>query len=411
MSEQYPDADSYFAAMRTSGYFSYSKPFIFTRTYDEIGEPTGVAEYGRYAYQVLDPDDHVSISRGQGNETIIRETGTRQQIKAIFLQESRSVQRLMLQRFNKSGKALRDSFSLSNEEVEILRNFLHLVETVELEPGDGSRVDQATMTSLLQQPEVAEEVYSQKKDEIYSLIEDDITARDVLALKRKRKSLIEFKKMLEEPDYFDSLREKADGVRRGPEAVWQEFFDTNRWMFGLGLASQLLLSWEEGKLEQTIVGRSIAVPGKRVDALLHSAGALSAVCLVEIKRHDTELLEPEQYRAGAWQVSKELSGGIAQCHANVASLLREHEKLIQRDQRGFTTGKTAIVCRPRSYLVIGSLREFREGDQVNEPMFRSFEDMRRSLSDPEVITYDELYIRASHILQGMEVQSRDPAGA
>src|SRR5690349_12606825 len=101
---------------------------------------------------------------------------------------------------------------------------------------------------------------------------------------------------------------------------------------------------------------------------MHSAGALSSVSLVEIKRHDTPLLEPHYYRSGAWQASRELTGGIAQSHANVASMIREHQNLVQRDARGFTTGKSAFVCRPRSYLVIGSLQEFIESDQVNEPM-------------------------------------------
>jgi len=310
-----------------------------------------------------------------------------------------------LQRFNASGRALQDSFSLSGHEVDLLRDFLRLIETAPLEDQEGSRLDAATMRKLLSNPEVAQEVYENNRDEIFALIEDDLSARDVLALKRKRLSLNEFECMLDNPDYFTELRAKENGSLRKPEDVWQSFFDSNRWMFGLGLAPQVLLSWEEGALEQTIVGRSITFPGKRVDALLHSAGALSSVCLVEIKRHDTQLMEPDCYRAGAWQAAKELAGGIAQSHANVSGMIREHEVLTHRDRSGFTTGKTAYVCRPRSYLVIGSLTEFTRGQEVNEGRFRSFENLRRSISDPEILTFDELYQRAACVLAGLEEES------
>jgi len=404
MNEPYVDNDSYYAAMRAPDRFSYSKPFPLVREF-EGGPPLEVGQTGRYAYQVVDPADHVTISRGDGGEIVLRKTATRQQIKAIFLQGDRTIRRLILQRFNASGRALQDSFSLSGHEVDLLRDFLRLIETAPLEDQEGSRLDAATMRKLLSNPEVAQEVYENSRDEIFALIEDDLSARDVLALKRKRLSLNEFECMLDNPDYFTELRAKENGSLRKPEDVWQSFFDSNRWMFGLGLAPQVLLSWEEGALEQTIVGRSITFPGKRVDALLHSAGALSSVCLVEIKRHDTQLMEPDCYRAGAWQAAKELAGGIAQSHANVSGMIREHEGLTHRDRSGFTTGKTAYVCRPRSYLVIGSLTEFTRGQEVNEGRFRSFENLRRSISDPEILTFDELYQRAACVLAGLEEES------
>lgn len=404
MNEPYADDDSYYAAMRAPDRFSYSKPFRLAREYED-SPAREVGQVGRYGYQVVDPADHVIVSRGNGNEIILRETATRQQIKAMFLQDDRTIRRLILQRFNASGKALRDSFSLSGDEVDLLRDFLRLIETAPLADQDGSRLDAGTMRKLLSNPEVAQEIYENRRNEIFALIENDISARDVLALKRRRLSLEHFECMLQDPMHFSELRMNEDGTSQKPEDVWQSFFDSNRWMFGLGLASQVLLSWEEGKLEQTIVGRSIAVPGKRVDALLHSAGALSSICLVEIKRHDTELMEPHSYRAGAWRASKELTGGIAQSHANVASMLREHEVLTHRDKSGFTTGKTAYVCRPRSYLIIGSLTEFTREQEVNEGMYRSFENLRRSISDPEILTFDELYERAACVLAGLEDES------
>jgi hypothetical protein len=266
MNEPYADDDSYYAAMRAPDRFSYSKPFRLVREYED-GPAREVGQVGRYGYQVVDPADHVIVSRGNGNEIILRETATRQQVKAMFLQDDRTIRRLILQRFNSSGKALRDSFSLSGDEVDLLRDFLRLIETAPLADQDGSRLDANTVRKLLSNPEVAQEIYEKRRTEIFALIEDDVSARDVLALKRRRLSLEHFKRMLQDPAHFSELRMKGNGSSKKPEDVWQSFFDSNRWMFGLGLASQVLLSWEEGKLEQTIVERSIAVPGKRVDAV------------------------------------------------------------------------------------------------------------------------------------------------
>jgi len=73
--------------------------------------------------------------------------------------------------------------------------------------------------------------------------------------------------------------------------------------------------------------------------------------------------------------------------------------LTQRDADGFDTDTWAAVCRPRSLLVVGSLSQFEKQGKTNLPQFENFERFRRSLRDPEVITFDELYLRASLALE------------
>ena len=45
------------------------------------------------------------------------------------------------------------------------------------------------------------------------------------------------------------------------------FFEANKWIFGSGLTTQFLHSWDLDRLEQTVVGASVAGTGKRPDAL------------------------------------------------------------------------------------------------------------------------------------------------
>ena len=161
----------------------------------------------------------------------------------------------------------------------------------------------------------------------------------------------------------------------------------------IDFAPQFLHSWSKERLEQTVVGASIAGPGKRPDAVLRTAGAISAVVLAEIKHHRTELLA-EEYRSGCWRVSPEVAGGVAQCQGTVDEAQDALGKTIEvTDEDGFTVAQ-AFVCRPRSLLVVGSLSEFMNAGNVHHARFESFERFRRSLRDPEILTFDELFERA-----------------
>lgn len=163
----------------------------------------------------------------------------------------------------------------------------------------------------------------------------------------------------------------------------------------MNLALQFLHSWDPDRLESVIQGHSVTGAGKRVDALLVSAGLVRSVCLVEIKTHRTGLLRKKPYRPEVWSASSELSGAIAQCQAaaeeardNLGSVLRG------RDEEGTETGETAFVVRPRTVLVIGSLAEFTSSMGINHKRYRAFDALRRTMTDPEIVTYDQLYERA-----------------
>jgi len=53
---------------------------------------------------------------------------------------------------------------------------------------------------------------------------------------------------------------------------------------------------------------------------------------------------------------------------------------------------------PKSFLVIGSLKEFVGEHGINEDRYRSFELFRRHTLSPEILTFDELYERARSIV-------------
>jgi hypothetical protein len=75
------------------------------------------------------------------------------------------------------------------------------------------------------------------------------------------------------------------------------------------------------------------------------------------------------------------------------------QRLDSRDDDGNPTGESSFLIRPRAIVVVGHLAEFTSEHGINEPKYSSFELFRRQLHSPEILTFDELYERASFIVE------------
>jgi hypothetical protein len=392
------DRDGAFAIARVPGRFYVSRRFPQGGIDTEIVDP----RFCRFAYQVIDQNGEVVFESDSGWEIVLRGTPTRQQLKALFFEDDRSVQYMSFQRFNAAGNRLnRESFLLSGPEVGALTSFLGLIRSQALdlaESDDGVRLLPAGIDALLADDTARQAVLHRYRDAFVDLLEADVDSPEIVAFARRRQELQAFESLLSDGEAFASRRSelKSQGRRRGAEDVWQHFFEANHWIFGTGLAPQFLHAWNPERLEQTVIGASVYGRGKRPDALMRTAGLLSALVFIEIKTHLTPLLYPVEYRPGTWRVSDEVAGGVSQCQATVDEVLRRATtELDVVDDDGFRTGDSVFVCRPRSLLVVGSLDQFLRDGQPNVAMFERFERFRRSLKDPEIVTFDELFARAA----------------
>lgn len=160
------------------------------------------------------------------------------------------------------------------------------------------------------------------------------------------------------------------------------------------------------KLEQVVKGFDLNSFGKRSDGVMKSNGAISNLCFVEIKTHKTELLDKQEYRTGCWPQSKELNGGITQVRITVNEALRNiYGELRIQDDEGNLTGEDLYNYKPKSYLVVGSLRQLKNEHGVNKNKLRSFELFRNNQKDVDIITFDELYERARFIVYNNQLKS------
>lgn len=191
---------------------------------------------------------------------------------------------------------------------------------------------------------------------------------------------------------LDEFRRLLDGDVN--EDVWQKFFNDNLWIFGYGLDYRIL---ELVQSQPDYGGRSVRGRGsQRGDHLTATTGDVRFTVLVEIKKPTTPLLADKWYRNRAYPPSADLSGGIAQLQASCQTWGTEGSRTnASRDELG-----DILTVKPKGILVIGRGNELRDRDRRI-----SFELLRRSTLNPEIITFDELFARAKFIVHGRAAAS------
>lgn len=326
--------------------------------------------------------------------------GVRRQIRLLVAKEAGRVKELKIQRVPASGD-VEDILTLNREGAQRLLNMLRLLDNMPVAGDSGVRLDDDLVRDLLSDPVGMRDAYRRAPDKFADLIAEDADASDVIAIAHRRQQVAEFHNLLDDSDFFKCRQESLNTTREG---VWQKFIEANPWILGIGLSGQLLTSWDSDRLEQVVAGFSVASAGKRVDALLRTAGMFSMMVFAEIKHHETDLLTKRPYRPECWAVSSELSGGVVQVQQTVYRASMDiRERLFDTDEDGAETEQATFLIRPRSFLIAGHLRELRgAGGGVHMAKLRSFELYRRNLYEPEILTFDELLKRAEWTLGEVE---------
>jgi len=386
------NTETHFAQARLPDRTYASRTFGYPRTNSsDHGQPA------RFAYKVFDNGVESTLNF-VGEEWLISETpGGRVQIKLLLCRDAGNIKELWIQKVPAPGHsgAVQRILNLKGSDIRTLVDFFKLIDQMPITGGQTTRIDDSVIRQLFEDPDVLNRAYSRDRDSFRQVIENDQFAEDVIALARRRQQVDLFHRYLEDDAFFDEQVEMGSG--RGPEAVWQQFFESNKWILGITLTTHLLTSWDAEKLERVVAGQSVAGEGKRVDALLQTAGAISSLVFAEFKTHRTPLLGASEYRAGCWAPSSEVTGGVAQVHGTVHEAVKDFgDRLPKRAVDGSEIlGQYGYALRPKSFLIVGSLEQLKgEGGGHHPGKVRSFELYRRQLHEPEVVTYDELLARA-----------------
>jgi hypothetical protein len=373
----------------------------FSRTFALRSRRSGTrGQPARYVTKVFDEVADESfpavVDEEIGTMEVVRMVNAapeRKQLKLMVAREAGEVHKLELQeiRFDPAATWARRLLTLDGSQAQRLVGMLRAVDNLPLAEGETQRLDDSVIEAVFSDTDAMNRLYGSNPERFRALIENDARAEDVIAVARRRATVEHFRRLLEDPEFYDA--ERAGGTREG---VWQRFLEENPWILGVSLAAQLLTGWDDQKLEQTVAGSSVAAAGKRTDALLQTNGRIRSLVFAEIKHHETPLLGAQPYRPGAWAPSSELAGGVAQIQQTIQAAHREiGERLRATGVDGAETREEAFLVRPRSYLIVGNLTQLLgTNDGVHVDKHRSFELFRRNLYEPEIVTFDELLARA-----------------
>lgn len=390
------------------------------RTYIHRSFPLRVAgsrDHGQPARWIAkvfdDPEDHdehgdpsVAV---EWTEEVVKET-RRTQLKVQIARNAGQVRELVIERISTTGGTphLEKVLTLKREDAGRLIDVIQALKYIPAEGDESIRLDDQTLRDFSTDPDALVRLYGRDPEKFRDLIRNDASADDVVALAHRKEVVERFRQLLTDDGAFELARAECGGDR---EKVWQRFLEANPWILGVSLAGQLLRSWDDSKLEQFVVGSSIAGPGKRNDALLRTSGRIRSLVFAEIKHHQTALLGRSEYRPGCWPPSSEVVGGVTQIQQTVDRAVRSiGTRLADLDDEGAETGEATWLIRPRSFLIVGDLDQLRGelGGGVHPAKYQSFELYRRNLYEPEVITFDELLARAEwHV--AMAEREDDPS--
>lgn len=354
-------------------------------------------EIARYIVKVFDETPADAVDADEREEWVIMTTPAgRKQIKLQVAREAGRVREIVLQKVptDPASTKLETLLTLDREASARLIDLVRALDYIPVEGEKSVRVDDQMLRDLFADPTAMQELYAKDPERFRDLIRADASADDVIAVAHRRDVVRRFRRLLEDTEYFEAAAAPYAGKK---EKVWQILLEEEPWILGASLTGQLLTSWDDDKLEQIVVGFSVAGAGKRADALLRTNGRIRSMVFAEIKHHQTPLLASmaTAYRPDCWAPSAELTGGVVQVQQTVHRATRDITgRLPDVDDSGTETGEHTYLVRPRCFLIAGNLEQLRGATGVHRAKYESFELYRRNLYEPEVVTFDELLARA-----------------
>lgn len=292
---------------------------------------------------------------------------------------------------DKDGKS--EKILLSNLDLQRIKLFLDLIVSFEslseLKTGKYALADEEIK-------KLFDKFLGQYKEQILDAIKTGmLKSEDIVIIQNRRAQLKLFEKLL----YKNGLDDYKNTVMHNPntkdETAWQHFFQNNDWIFGYGLDYKF-----QSILQKEFCASPPDAAGKGVVKADYLLGDRRFTTFVELKLPSTPLFGKSQNRSNAWRLSDELLEAYSQILEQKASgqLRIENEKCLH-DGNGEEINQRAYD--PRAILIIGSWDKIQseEDSKTKKIKEKTFELFRRDSRNVEIITYDELYERATFIVE------------
>ena len=219
-----------------------------------------------------------------------------------------------------------------------------------------------------------------------------------ITFENRKKNLRAFYYLLKnENDSQQKYRDKYN-VQNGEEHIWHHFLQNNDWILGLNADLRFITQF----LDEQKVGmeNSQGTESPQVDLF----GISEFTTLIELKHSSTKFfkINKSKGRANTWDFTSDFIEGISQCLGQKNELENSFkDKVFVKDDNKRLQKDGIESVDPKSLLIIGNKKiEFPilELDNTNILKNKTLERFRRNNRNIDVLTFDELFERAYHIV-------------
>jgi hypothetical protein len=238
-------------------------------------------------------------------------------------------------------------------------------------------------------------------DVVYELLDNGLITNQDLVNTGYRKYQLEIFDSLLNRNGLANYKIQIGKPNTKDETAWQNFFQSNEWIFGYGLDYRF-----QGILQKEFHASSSNAAGKEEVIADFLLGDKKFTTFVELKLPNTELFNKSKNRSNCWSLSNSLIDAFSQILEQKASgqikietskelIGDNYEEIIQHSYDS------------KTILLMGSWSQI-ENDPIGIKRIKekTLELFRRDSRNVELVTYDELYERARFIVHNEKHSKR-----
>lgn len=318
-------------------------------------------------------------------------------LKVVYLTEKDDLEGLEIIKMVSNSE--KQKLKLSKFNLQQLKSFLSFIENLDLKGITERRItladDSLDVLDAETRKKVATLLSGNEGVEIVKEILENglITSQDIVNTGYRKQQLEIFRKLLEE-DYLSEYKNSIRKPNTKDETAWQHFFYKNQWIFGYGLDYRF-----QGVLQKEFYASDTNADGSNSVIADFLIGDNQFATFVELKLPTTELFGKEKNRSNSWRLSNSLIDSVSQILEQKAS----GQIKIETTKELFADNGEPITQNAydsKTILVIGNWKELEADGETFETRKikkKTFELFRRDSRNVKIITYNELYERASFI--------------
>lgn len=331
------------------------------------------------------------------NETHIK-LAARTLMKIVYLREKDNIEGIEIIKVVSDEERQRIKFS--KFDFQQLKSFLSFIESVDLATINDRRIVLADNSFDVLDDETKKKIGTLLSGNdggnlVKELLEDGIiTNQDLVNTGYRKRQLEIFRKILRE-DYLQEYKDEIGKSNTKDETAWQYFFNKNNWIFGYGLDYRF-----QGILQKEFHASDSNADGSNTVIGDFLIGDNKFTTFVELKLPTTKLFGIEKNRSGSWRLSNFFIDAVSQILEQKASgqIKIETTKELIDDSDELITQNS---YDSKTILIIGDWKEIDSSNDaygIKKIKRKTFELYRRDSRNIEILTYDELYDRASFII-------------